>query len=106
MSFFEVGMLVCFGISWPISIAKALRTRVVTGKSRVFMAIVMAGYVCGIVHKLLYSLDWVIVLYGVNLIMVAIDLTLYFKFHKNGESAAAVSKERNAYSFIDGRRHD
>ena len=33
MSIFEVMMLVCFGVSWPISIAKSLRTRFVRGKS-------------------------------------------------------------------------
>jgi hypothetical protein len=82
MSVFEAGMLVCFGISWPISIAKTLRTRLVAGKSRVFMAIVMAGYLCGIVHKLLYSRDWVIFLYALNLVMVALDLVLYLKFHR------------------------
>ena len=60
MSFFELAMLICFGVSWPISISKALRTKVVAGKSPVFMSIVIAGYACGIVHKLLYSLDWVI----------------------------------------------
>ena len=83
MSIFEVFMLVCFGFSWPVSIAKALRTKVVTGKSPVFMAIVIIGYASGIVHKLLYSQDWVIILYAANLIMVAIDLALYFKLHQS-----------------------
>ncbi len=73
-------MLICFGIGWPISIAKAIRTKVVSGKSPLFMAIVCFGYVCGFIHKLLYSLDWVIVLYALNFILVAIDLTLYFKY--------------------------
>ena len=82
MSIFEAFMLICFGVSWPISIAKALRTRVVTGKSPVFMAIVIIGYASGITHKLLYSQDWVIILYAANLIMVAVDLALYLKFHQ------------------------
>jgi hypothetical protein len=80
MSVFEVLMLVCFGVSWPISISKALRTKVVAGKSPIFMIIVILGYASGITHKLLYSRDWVIMLYGLNLIMVAIDLVLYFRF--------------------------
>ncbi len=80
MSVFEAFMLVCFGISWPISIIKALRTRMVQGKSPLFMAIVCLGYLSGITHKLCYSLDWVILLYVLNLAMVGFDLYLYFRF--------------------------
>jgi len=80
MSFFEATMLICFGISWPISIAKSLRTRTVIGKSPRFMAIVCIGYMSGCIHKLLYSLDWILILYAANMVMVAIDLVLYFKF--------------------------
>jgi len=73
-------MLVCFGISWPISILKALRTKVVDGKSPIFMSIVALGYVCGILHKIAYSRDRVILLYMFNLVMVLIDLFLYRKY--------------------------
>ena len=78
VSVFEAVMLVCFGVSWPISIAKTLRTKVVVGKSPLFMAIVSFGYVNGVVHKALYSLDWIIVLYAMNTVLVATDLVLYF----------------------------
>lgn len=80
MSLFEAIMLVCFGMSWPVSIAKALRTKNVAGKSRLFMGIVLIGYLSGIIHKIMYSLDWVIALYIFNMIMVSIDLALYFKY--------------------------
>lgn len=80
MSVFEAVMLICFGISWPVSIAKTLRTRVVSGKSPLFMAIVCLGYVCGVVHKALYSFDWIIALYAMNMILVAVDLFLYFRY--------------------------
>jgi hypothetical protein len=80
MSVFEIGMLVCFGISWPISIAKALRTKRVVGKSPVFMAIICLGYLSGMLHKVFFALDWVILLYFVNFCMVAFDLFLYFYY--------------------------
>jgi hypothetical protein len=80
MSPFEVGMLACFGISWPFSIARTLRTRQVQGKSPEFLGIVAQGYGCGVAHKLLFACDWVVVLYGVNLLMVLADLSLYFRF--------------------------
>jgi hypothetical protein len=85
MSIFEVMMLVCFGISWPISIAKTLRTKQVAGKSPAFMLIVILGYLSGVMHKLLYSRDWVIALYALNLVMVGIDMALYFRFSRNPE---------------------
>jgi hypothetical protein len=80
VSLFEAVMVVCFGISWPISIAKTLRTKVVAGKSPMFMAIVCIGYLSGVVHKLLFSRDWITILYLTNLVMVAIDLALYRKY--------------------------
>ena len=83
MSIFEAIMLICFGISWPVSIAKALRTKIVAGKSPLFMSIVLAGYMSGVVHKLLYSRDWIIALYLLNMVMVAIDLALYARYSKS-----------------------
>jgi hypothetical protein len=80
MSVFEALMLICFGVSWPISIAKALRTKQVAGKSPVFMAIICLGYLSGIIHKALYAFDWVIFLYALNFCMVATDLFLYYHY--------------------------
>lgn len=80
MSFFEAVMLLCFGVSWPISIAKSLRTKKVAGKSPLFMIIIFLGYLSGIVHKLLYDPDGVIVLYILNAVLVAVDLSLYFHY--------------------------
>lgn len=80
MSIFEAIMLVCFGTSWPLSIIKTLRTKVVEGKSPLFMAIVGIGYVSGIIHKIVFSFDWILLLYILNLVMIAIDLGLYYRY--------------------------
>jgi hypothetical protein len=82
LSVFEAIMIICFGVSWPVSIAKALRTKVVVGKSPMFMIIVCVGYLSGVAHKLLYSRDWITILYITNFIMVIIDLALYRKYSK------------------------
>ncbi len=87
MSVFEAIMLICFGISWPMSIAKSLRTKVVAGKSPVFMAIVCLGYASGVVHKLVYQLDPIIALYVLNMIFVAVDLYLYFHYLPRSQTA-------------------
>ena len=85
-------MLICFGVSWPISIAKSVRTKVVSGKSPLFMAVLCFGYACGIIHKLLYSMDWIIVLYVLNMVLVVIDLTLYFRYLPKENQIVATSK--------------
>ena len=80
MSPFEIAMLLLFGASWPVSIAKALRTKVVAGKSPFFMVMIAIGYLCGVLHKAVYHFDAVIYLYALNLCMVCIDLFLYLRY--------------------------
>ncbi len=79
MSIFEIIMLLCFGAAWPISIYKSLKSRSISGKSVIFLYVIMIGYVAGIVNKLVYNMDWVILLYGINLIMVFADTMLYYR---------------------------
>ena len=82
MHIFEAIMLICFGISWPISIAKSLRTKVVEGKSPLFMIILCVGYASGIINRLINPAGWIICLYAANLLLVAFDLFLYYKYLK------------------------
>ena len=79
-SIFEILMLVCFAFSWPISIAKTLKTKKVSGKSPVFMVIIIIGYIMGVIHKCLYKHDFVIYLYAFNAVLVSFDLYLYMKY--------------------------
>ena len=82
MSIFEAGMLVCFGASWPFAVAKTYRTKNVKGKSKLFAWLVIIGYACGIAHKILYNYDIVLFLYVINLLLVATDLALVYKYRK------------------------
>jgi len=79
-SIWEVLFLCCFAISWPVSIAKSLRTKIVIGKSPLFMSLIILGYIFGIIHKLMYSRDIVIWLYVFNALLVSFDLFLYFLY--------------------------
>lgn len=70
-------MLVCFGISWPFNIAKSLRSRTAKGKSVAFELLIIAGYLCGLVGKLILgNLSYVVVFYIADILMVAVDLVL------------------------------
>ena len=72
-------MLVCFGLAWPFSIYKSATTRQVGSKSLIFLIALLIGYIAGILHKLVYNFDLVIILYAVNGTMVSIDIALYLR---------------------------
>lgn len=80
---FEAFMIISFGISWPVSISKSIRSRTAKGKSVIFMLFVLFGYACGITSKLLKgNLTYVFVFYVLNFVMVAIDLCLFYRNSK------------------------
>ena len=84
MSIFEAGMLLCFGASWPAAVAKTYRTKNVKGKSRLFLWLVIIGYICGMIHKVLFNFDLVFYLYVLNTLLVATDLLLVYRYRKLG----------------------
>ena len=88
MSFFEAGMLLCFGAAWPINILKTIQTKSGKGKSVPFSIVVIVGYICGITHKLLYSRDIVLWLYLLNLCMVTFDLALCLYYRRKEDQMA------------------
>lgn len=80
MSYFEIAMLLCFGASWPFAVFKTYKTKNVAGKSLIFLVLLLLGYVCGVLHKLIYSYDSVVFLYVFNGLLVFADLMLYLKY--------------------------
>jgi len=75
----ECVMLVCFGISWPISVYKSITSKSTKGKSPIFLIAIMVGYTCGIIGKLLSgNVNYVLILYVLNLIIVSVDFIIYF----------------------------
>jgi hypothetical protein len=82
MSVFEIGMLLCFGFAWPTAIYKSLKSKSIDGKSLTFLYIVFIGYLFGILHKIFFNLDLVIIFYIINSLMVLFDLILYYRNKK------------------------
>ncbi len=80
MSIFEAGMLICFGISWPFAVAKTYRTKSVKGKSKLFLFLLILGYIFGMINKILNSVDIVFWLYVINLLLVSTDYILCLKY--------------------------
>ncbi|MBE6673081.1 MAG: hypothetical protein E7599_06140 [Ruminococcaceae bacterium] len=79
MQIFEIIMLICFGMSWPISVYKSIRSKSTKGKSVVFIIAIIVGYISGIIGKIVNEqISYVLILYCINLIVVSVDLGLYF----------------------------
>lgn len=83
----EAVMVISFGISWPTSIMKSLRSRTAKGKSLLFLAMIWIGYVAGIVWKVMAwkrtgEFKWPSWFYILNLLMVSTDIVLYFRNRK------------------------
>lgn len=88
----EALMILCFGLSWPISIRKSWVSRTAKGKSLFFECFIWIGYVFGIARKVILwmeagaagtSLDWLFYLgwffYILNIVEISIDMILYFR---------------------------
>ncbi|MDR2525010.1 MAG: hypothetical protein LBC83_02275 [Oscillospiraceae bacterium] len=76
----EAAMVVCFGLSWPLSILKSIRARTAKGKSLFFLCAIGLGYVGGIAAKIIAgNITYVFAFYAANLLMVAADICLYFR---------------------------
>ena len=81
---FEIIMVFCFGASWPFSIVKAYKARTAKGTSILFTSLIAAGYVAGIISKLIMN-NWnyltvlAFAFYIINLIMVSIGIAIYFR---------------------------
>ena len=83
MSIFEAGMMVCFGISWPIAAYKTYKSKCVGGKSIYFSYLILLGYIFGILHKIIYNMDFVFILYLLNTLFLIIDMCLWYKYKDN-----------------------
>ncbi len=77
---FEALMVISFGLSWPMSIWKSVRSRTAKGKSLFFLCMILFGYGAGIASKLFSGkITYVFAFYIINFIMVGIDLAFYFR---------------------------
>lgn len=85
---FEILMLVSFGLSWPLNVVKSYKARTTEGKSLGFLILIFAGYICGIVSKLILPhFKWyVMFFYVLNAVMVGLDILMYYRNYKISKS--------------------
>ena len=94
----EVVMLICFGLSWPISLIKTIRDKQAKSGNAPFMCLILLGYAAGIVAKLMTAgCNFVFYVYLLNILIVLANLiiTLYKqkKFSKKSLIGQKVSPD-------------
>lgn len=89
---FEIMMIVSFGISWPLTVLKAYRSRTTKGTSLPFLLLIFTGYIWGIIGKLLApSFKWYVMFFYIfNAVMVGCNLILYARNYKLDRTAADI----------------
>ena len=79
----ETMMIVSFGISWPINLAKAFRSRSTGGKSILFDYLILFGYLCGVASKILsHTFNLAFYFYFPTILMVTCDIILFYRNRK------------------------
>ena len=84
---FETLMIICFGLSWPLSVYKSWKSRTAKGKSLQFEIFIWIGYIFGIAKNFILlangSSGWIFFLgwafYFLNFIEITVDMLLYFR---------------------------
>lgn len=77
--FLEALMLICFGLSWPISLINNIKLKSAKTMSLQFILLITAGYIAGIISKIMnHSINYVMIVYLLNLAMVSANIVVYF----------------------------
>jgi uncharacterized membrane protein (DUF485 family) len=76
----ETVMLVCFGISWPLTVYRNIKSKTAKTMSLGFIVLIIVGYLAGITAKISSdNVGFVLAVYVINLIIVSVNLAVYFR---------------------------
>lgn len=90
-SIMETLMVVCFGISWPLNIIKAWKSRTAKGTSILFYSFIWIGYIFALIGKFVLihinapnpwyeTVHWyVMFFYILNILMVSTGIIIYIR---------------------------
>lgn len=75
----EAAMLICFGFSWPMNVYKNFKAKTAKSMSLPFILLIISGYIAGICAKICsHNVSYVLVVYVLNLLIVAVNVVIYF----------------------------
>ncbi len=76
----EAIMLLCFGLSWPMSVVKNYKAGTAKGMSLPFILLITFGYVAGITAKIItHNFTYVLIVYFFNIAAVSLNIAIYFR---------------------------
>lgn len=99
---FELFMIVCFGISWPLNIHKAWKARTTKGSSVQFYCLILVGYLFGIASKVIklhngVTTSWYVwFFYILNSVIVAAGILIWFRNLRLDRKTGAVTESVEA----------
>lgn len=90
ISIMETLMVVLFGLSWPLNIMKAWKSKTAKGTSLLFYSFIWFGYIFALVGKFALihenpvpwyeTVHWyVMFFYVLNILMVTVGILIYFR---------------------------
>lgn len=89
----ESTMLICFGLSWPMNLAKNIRARSARNMSLQFILLIITGYIAGISAKIYnHRFNYVLVVYLLNLVVVSANVVVYFINRRYDQQAVNISR--------------
>lgn len=78
-NFLEAAMLICFGLSWPLSLIKNIKAKSAKNMSLQFTLLIITGYIAGISAKIIgHKINYVLVIYLLNLVIVSANVVVYY----------------------------
>ena len=89
----ESTMLICFGLSWPMNLAKNIKAKSARNMSIQFILLIITGYIAGISAKIYsHRFNYVLVVYLLNLIVVSANVIVYIintRYDRQAQAANA-----------------
>ena len=85
----ETLMLICFGMSWPMSVYRNYKARSARGMSLFFILLIISDYIAGIGAKILtHNFTYVLAVYVLNLLFVSVNLLVYVRNRRLDRTSA------------------
>ena len=90
----ESTMLICFGLSWPMNLAKNIKAKSASNMSLQFILLIITGYIAGISAKIYtHKFNYVLIVYLLNLVVVSANVVVYFINSRYDRQAKAANAE-------------
>lgn len=98
----ESAMLICFGCSWPINLVKNIKAKTAKTMSLKFILLIIIGYIAGIASKIIsHRFNYVLVVYLINLVIVSVNLVVYFINQKYDRQNALAEEQQEDIEMED-----